>query len=150
MAPVALLDVNVLVALFFPEHVHHDIAHDWFGEHRQHGWATCPVTENGFIRVASQQPTETGLIRAADAVDHLARFCSDPHHQRWNDVVSLSDPNLFAPEFVGSHRHITDVYLLGLAVHLKGALLTFDRSIPIKAVRGATSSHLQVIAPVGA
>ncbi len=150
MGTVALLDVNVLVALFFAEHVHHDIAHDWFAEHSHHGWATCPVTENGFVRVASQQPTASGLIRATDAIDHLARFCSGPHHQRWNDVVSLCDSDLFSPEFIGSHRHITDVYLLGLAVHMKGALLTFDRSIPMKAVRGATASHLQVIAPVGA
>ena len=47
----ALLDVNVLVALFDPDHVHHDLAHDWFADHRSRGWATCPITENGVIRV---------------------------------------------------------------------------------------------------
>ncbi len=148
MATVSLLDVNVLVALFFPEHVHHEIAHDWFAEHREHGWATCPVTENGFVRVATQQPTESGLIRATDALAHLTRFCADPHHHRWTDSISLTDDKLFAPELIGSHRQVTDVYLLGLAKKMKGALLTFDRSIPINAVRGATSAHLQVVAPV--
>lgn len=150
MANIALLDVNVLVALFFPDHVHHEIAHDWFADHHQKGWATCPVTENGFVRVATQQPTESGLIRPTEAAEHLARFCSDTHHHQWADAVSLTDATLFAPEFIGSHRHVTDVYLLGLAKKMKGALLTFDRSIPIKAVRGATSAHLQVIAPFDA
>jgi toxin-antitoxin system PIN domain toxin len=148
MATIALLDVNVLVALFFPEHVHHEIAHDWFAEHRHLGWATCPVTENGFVRVATQQPTDSGLIRATDALAHLARFCTDEHHHQWSDTVSLTDEKLFAPEFIGSYRQVTDVYLLGLAKKMKGALLTFDRSIPLKAVRGATSAHLVVIAPV--
>jgi len=148
MATVALLDVNVLVALFFPEHVHHEIAHDWFADHRQQGWATCPITENGFVRVATQQPSESGLIRATEALVHLARFCNDQHHHQWTDAVSLTDNKLFAPEFIGNHRQVTDVYLLGLARKMKGALLTFDRSIPIKAVRGATPAHLQVIAPL--
>jgi len=150
MAIVSLLDVNVLVALFFPEHVHHEIAHDWFAEHRHQGWATCPITESGFIRVATQQPTESGLIRATEAAAHLARFCSDQHHHAWSDTVSLTDEKLFAAEFIGSHRQVTDVYLLGLAKKMKGALLTFDRTIPIKAVRGATSAHLQVISPADA
>lgn len=145
---VALLDVNVLVALFFAEHVHHEIAHDWFADHRQHGWATCPITENGFVRVAAQQPTESGLIRPTEAVEHLARFCADKHHHAWADAVSLSDDKVVAPEFITSHRQVTDVYLLAVAKRMKGALVTFDRSIPLKAVRGATPAHLQVIAPI--
>lgn len=148
MASVALLDVNVLVALFFPEHVHHEIAHDWFADHRRHGWATCPITENGFVRVATQQPTDSGLIRAGEALEHLGRLCADEQHHQWTDAVSLTDPKLFVPEFISSHRHVTDIYLLGLAKKMKGSLVTFDRTIPLAAVRGATSGHLQVLSAV--
>lgn len=145
MAGVALLDVNVLVALFFPEHVHHELAHDWFADHRQHGWATCTVTENGFVRVAAQQPSEEGLIRPSDAIAHLTRFCADAHHHRWADGPSITDEKVFAFEHVGSHRMVTDAYLLGMAKKMKGCLVTFDQAIPLKAVRGATAAHLRVI-----
>ena len=89
-ARVSLLDVNVLVALFFPDHVHHDLAHDWFADHRHEGWATCPLTENGFVRVACQQPSDDALVRPVDVIAHLARFCRDkpaPHV----DQFSLPD-----------------------------------------------------------
>lgn len=145
MANVALLDVNVLVALFFPDHVHHELAHDWFADHRHHGWATCPLTENGFIRVACQQPAGDGLLRPTDGVDHLRRFCASKGHRSWQDAVSLQDASLFAPQFIRGHGQITDVYLLGLARKMGGRLVTFDRDIPLKAVRGATAETLQVI-----
>lgn len=146
-ARVALLDVNVLVALFFPDHVHHDLAHDWFADHRAQGWATCPLTENGLIRVACQQPSGDAILRPADVVDHLKRFCEDTHHRAWTDTVSLTDAALFAPQFIRGHRQLTDVYLLGLATKMGGKLATFDRTIPIKAVRGATPDSLRVIEP---
>lgn len=146
-ARVSLLDVNVLVALFFPDHVHHDIAHDWFADHRNDGWATCPMTENGFIRVALQQPSDDVLVRPADVVAHLARFCGDKHHRSWTDVVSLTDTDLFAPQFMRGHRQVTDVYLLGLAKKMGGRLATFNRTIPVKAIRGGTQDLLHVIEP---
>ena len=147
MTGAALLDVNVLVALFFPDHVHHEIAHDWFADHRRQGWVTCAITENGFVRVASQQPSASGFVRPVEALAHLTRFCSDTHHHRWSDAVSLTDGKLFAPELIPSHRALTDVYLLGLAQTMQGRLATFDRTIPVKAVRGATTATLLVIAP---
>lgn len=146
-ARVSLLDVNVLVALFFPDHVHHEIAHDWFADHRHHGWATCPVTENGLIRVACQQPSDELLVRPADVIAHLERFCRDKHHRAWPDAVSLTDAAVFAPQFIRGHRQITDVYLLGLAKKMGGQLATFDRTIPVKAVRGGTPELLQLIEP---
>ena len=144
---VALLDVNVLIALFFPDHVHHEIAHDWFADHCHHGWATCPITENGFVRVVSQLRTEQGLVRPSQAIQHLSKFCEDRHHHRWQDVVSLSDGRLFAADRIPSHKAVTDVYLLGLAHTMKGCLVTFDRTIRQKAVRGLVSDTVQVIAP---
>lgn len=146
-ARVSLLDVNVLVALFFPDHVHHDMAHDWFADHRNDGWATCPMTENGFIRVALQQPSDDVLVRPADVVSHLARLCGDKHHRSWTDAVSLTDAELFAPQFIRGHRQVTDIYLLGLAKKMGGRLATFDRTIPVKAIRGGTQDLLHVIEP---
>lgn len=146
-ARVSLLDVNVLVALFFPDHVHHELAHDWFADHRHEGWATCPLTENGFIRVACQQPSGDAFVRPADAISHLSRFCGDKLHRSWTDTVSLTDPDNFAPQFIRGHQQVTDVYLLGLAKKMGGRLATFDRTIPVKAVRGATADLLHVIEP---
>jgi hypothetical protein len=147
MSRAALLDVNVLVALFDPDHVHHDLAHAWFADHRQRGWATCPVTENGLIRVLSNAAYGLEGYRPADLLDMLRRFRSSGHHAFWPDAVSLSDERLFAPRFLTAHRQVTDVYLLGLAAAMKGCLATFDRQIPIKAVVGATPDLLQVIGP---
>ena len=146
-ARVSLLDVNVLVALFFPDHVHHDLAHDWFADHRHEGWATCPLTENGIIRVACQQPSEDSVVRPADVIVNLSRFCRDKLHRSWTDSVSLTDATLFAPQFISGHRQLTDVYLLGLAKKMGGRLATFDRTIPVKAVRGGTAELLHVIEP---
>lgn len=146
-ARVSLLDVNVLVALSFADHVHHDLAHDWFADHRHEGWATCPLTENGLIRVALQQPSDDVLVRAADVVANLERFCRDKLHRAWTDSISLTDSTLFAPQFISGHRQTTDVCLLGLAKKMGGRLATFDRTIPVKAVRGGTAELLHVIEP---
>lgn len=146
-ARVSLLDVNVLVALFFADHVHHDLAHDWFADHRHEGWATCPLTENGLVRVACQQPSDDVLVRPADVIAKLQRFCRDKLHRTWTDSVSLTDATLFAPQFISGHRQVSDVYLLGLAKKMGGRLATFDRTIPVKAVRGGTAELLHVIEP---
>jgi toxin-antitoxin system PIN domain toxin len=144
---VALLDVNVLVALFDPDHIHHDLAHDWFADHRAQGWATCPVTENGFVRVLANPGYGGAVVRPADLIERLRRFCASGHHHFWADGVSLTDETLFAPAFAGGHRQITDIYLLGLAMARGGCLATFDRTIPLKAVRGSGPDLLAVIAP---
>jgi toxin-antitoxin system PIN domain toxin len=142
---VALLDVNLLVALFDPDHIHHDLAHDWFEDHHQGGWATCPVTETGFIRVLANPAYGATVTRPAELVERLARFCSTPQHVFWPDAVSLSDPEIFTPAMIRGHRQVTDVYLLGLAKKMGGCLATFDRTIPLGAVAGATRSMLAII-----
>ena len=147
MRRVVLLDVNVLVALFDPDHVHHDLAHDWFAEHRESGWATSPLTENGFVRVLSHPAYATPPHRAADLVDRLRRLRASGGHEFWEDDVSLCDGDLFDVRLAGASKQVTDVYLLGLAVRHKGRLATFDRHIPVKAVRGAGRDSLLTIAP---
>lgn len=138
-----LLDVNVLVALFDPHHIHHDAAHDWFAEHRDEGWATCPITENGFVRVVSHPSYGLGE-RVESAAARLRTFCASGGHQFWRDAISLRD-ELFDLSRAGGAKQLTDIYLLGLAVNRKACLATFDRTIPTGAVRGATTGSLAVI-----
>jgi hypothetical protein len=147
MAGVALLDVNVLVALFDPDHVHHDAAHDWFAEDGAAGWATCPLTENGFVRVVSHPRYQPNPPRPSVVLDRLRKFCASGHHHFWPDAVSLRDESLFVPSLVGGYRQLTDIYLLGLAKKMGGRLVTFDRSISVAAVKGARASHLALIEP---
>jgi toxin-antitoxin system PIN domain toxin len=145
---VALLDVNVLVALFDPDHVHHEAAHDWFADNHAGGWATCPVTENGFIRVLANPAYGSAVARPVELVERLRTFCRSDGHEFWSDAVSLRDSALFEPKYLGGHRQLTDIYLLGLATTRTGRLATFDRTIPLKAVRGASGQVLEVIEPV--
>jgi len=142
---VALLDVNLLAALFDPDHIHHELAHDWFADHHQNGWATCPVTENGFVRVLANPAYGSSVTRPVELVDRLSRFCSTRHHVFWPDAVSIRDKRTFNPSMIRGHRQVTDVYLLGLAAKMGGCLATFDRTIPLSAVTGATRSTLAVV-----
>jgi toxin-antitoxin system PIN domain toxin len=140
-----LLDVNVFVALFDPAHVNHEDAHRWFGAHRKRGWATCPVTINGCVRVLSNPAYPSFSATAAEVMSRLRSLCSAKDHEYWAEGVSLLDAELFRPTAIAGHQKITDVYLLGLAVRRGGTLITFDRSIPLKAVIGAERTHLRLL-----
>jgi uncharacterized protein len=148
----ALLDVNLLIALFDPDHVHHDVAHDWFAGQRQRGWATCPLTENGFLRAATalSRSRSRELVTVTMLAEHLRKFQSSGYHEFWIDDLTILDERLFNPGQVRGHQQVTDVYLLGLAVKRRSVLATLDQKIPLAAVRGATRASVQVIAPAGA
>lgn len=139
---VALLDVNVLVALFDPDHVHHQTAHDWLAENREEGWATCPLTENGLVRILSNPAYPGRRTTVQDAVDRLTAFRGSGDHEFWPDTLSLCDDGRFRFPQVGGHRRLTDVYLLALAVQRGGCLATFDRRIRPDPVAGAGPNHL--------
>jgi toxin-antitoxin system PIN domain toxin len=141
----ALLDVNVLVALFDPDHVHHDLAHDWFGDSGARSWATCPLTENGFVRVVSNPRYRADPVRVTDALALLRKFCASRGHRFWPAGLSLRDTRVFVAGFAAGPSQITDIFLLGLARKHGGSLATFDRGIPLAAVKGATPDHLCVI-----
>jgi len=143
----ALLDVNLLVALFDPDHVHHDLAHDWFADNRERGWATCPITENGFVRVVASPAYGSEIRRPVDLIAMLKRMCVGEGHTFWPDDVSLRDETLFDPSRLGNHRQVTDVHLLGLAQRHGGCLATFDRTIPTAAIVGARRDLIEVITP---
>ncbi|MEO8678793.1 MAG: TA system VapC family ribonuclease toxin [Vicinamibacterales bacterium] len=147
-ARVALLDVNVLVALFDPDHVHHEIAHDWFADRESDGWATCPITENGFVRVVANPAYGSG-VRSGALVENLRKFRgASSRHAFWPAAASLTDDTLFNTAMVSGYRQLTDIYLLGLAHKMGGCLATFDKTIPLKAVVGAKATTLELIAPV--
>lgn len=139
-----LLDVNVLVALLDRDHIDHDRARAWLEDNIGAGWASCAITENGFVRVISQ-PRYPSPVPPAQAVELLARACAEPHHVRWDCDVSLLDPALIDPSRLHGSRQITDAYLVALAVVHGGRFVTFDRSVPVEAVKGAATAHVVVL-----
>jgi toxin-antitoxin system PIN domain toxin len=143
---VALLDVNVLVALFDPDHVHHELAHDWFSDNRSEGWATCPLTENGLVRVLTNPRYGSSVSTVAAVVARLRRFRGSGHHEFWPDGLSICTA-WFRASSARGHRQLTDAYLLGLAQKNSGRLATFDRSIPLSAVAGATEEAIAILGP---
>jgi uncharacterized protein len=140
----ALLDVNVLVALLDGGHLHHRVAMDWLAAHARAGWASCPLTQNGCLRILSL-PTYPNPQPPARVAERLAAATADRSHAFWPDSLSLLEPERLHWERVLSTRHITDVYLLALAVEHQGCLVTFDRSVAVAAVPGALKKHLVVL-----
>ena len=140
----ALFDVNVLIALFDPDHVHHERAHAWWKGNKASGWASCPLTENGFVRILSQ-PKYPNAISTQDAIRRLSQSIGHGGHEFWVDDVSLTDASVFLSEHMLGRRQITDLYLLALAVRNSGRLVTFDQSIPISAIAGSKPTHRIVL-----
>jgi uncharacterized protein len=144
---VALLDVSVLVALVHAGHVHHDVAHDWFADNGESGWASCPITENGLLRIVSNPARVEEYVALPQLIALLDRFCAQSEHQFWPDGPSLRDADRFDPAALRGHQQLTDVYLLGLAVAHGGRFVTLDQNVPLAAVKGATRASLEVIGP---
>ncbi len=140
----ALLDVNVLIALLDEAHVHHRLASDWLEQALGEGWASCPITQNGCIRIMSQ-PAYPGARPAAEVAARLADAAATPHHAFWPDDVDLLDPPGLDWRRVLGHRQVTDAYLLALAVRHGGRFVSFDRRIPLEAVVGARAEHRIVL-----
>lgn len=126
---IALLDVNVLVALAWPNHVHHQAARFWFRSQQQEGWATCSVTESGFIRVSSNPRIIPEAKSPQEAALLLRSYTRLPNHTFWSDDVSLSEGKWMILEKVITHHQVTDAHLLMLALNRGGRLATFDRGI---------------------
>jgi uncharacterized protein len=134
----ALPDVNVLVALFDASHVNHDTAHDWFGGEGMRDWATCPLTENGCIRVLSNPGYASVSASPREVIARLIQLCGESGHDFWPDDLSLLRA-LDAPllsRLQGPHQ-ITDFYLSALATAHRGRLVTFDGSL-FRVLRGSS------------
>ena len=140
----ALFDVSMLLALFDPAHVFNATARQWWSKNSDHGWASCPLTENGFLRVVSQRGYSSPLPLAG-ALSMLRAWAVPARHAFWPDDVSLLDPKVFDHRHVLGPGQLTAVYLLAMAVKHGGRFATFDRGISLKAVRGASAKHLDVV-----
>lgn len=138
----ALLDVNMLVALVWDSHVHHTAARRWFAEHAAVGWATCPITESGFVRVSSNPKVLPVSISVGDARQTLIALCGAPGHQFLSDDVSLRDHDV--PTLTG-HRQITDAHLLVLARRRGHQLVTFDTGVSTMDQTGADVLLLEAL-----
>ena len=137
----ALLDVNALIALVDEDHVRHEAMRRWFRSHAIHGWATCPLTENGMVRVLSQPTYPNGQPSPADVIPILTALKKsfESTHQFWANDVSLCDGTLFKHTFITGSRQVTDAYLLGLAMRHHATVVSFDRSLPWQAIHGGTA-----------
>lgn len=124
-----LLDVNVLIALAWPTHVHHVPATEWFLAHHLEGWATCPVTESGFVRVSSNRRVISDARSPGEAAHLLARFRAVGGHAFWPDAVSVADHADALAEGVHGSSAVTDAHLLLLARSHDGQVATFDRGL---------------------
>jgi toxin-antitoxin system PIN domain toxin len=123
---VALLDVNALVALAWDSHVHHARMRAWFLANSSVGWATCPITESGFVRVSSNPKVLPSAIGVDAARGVLSALRARSDHRFLTDDVSMGDSDVPA---IAGYRQVTDAHLLTLARRRGVRLVTFDASI---------------------
>lgn len=134
-----LLDVNVLVALGWPNHQHHYAAERWLAGHLDEGWATCPFTEVGFIRLSINPRIADPVATAPEAVDLLRRMTTKGVHAFWPEVRSVLDaqPDMWLS--VRGHKQVPDAYLVRLATHHGGRVATFDQAMALAMPEHAVS-----------
>jgi hypothetical protein len=133
-----LLDVNVLIALIDPTHMQHDRAHDWFAAQGRHAWATCPITENGVLRIVGHARYPNSPGSPAAVAESMTVFLALSGHEFWADDVTLFDAARVDTARLLDSTQITDSYLLALAIAHGGKLATFDRHLVASAVIGGT------------
>jgi len=140
----ALLDVNVLIALLDADHSLHARATQWLGSHAESGWASCPITENGCVRIMSH-PGYPNALPVSAVMERLAEDGASNLHEFWPDDLSLLDREVAHATLIHGPRQITDVYLLALAVRHGGTFVTFDAAVSRDAVVGAEDTHILVL-----
>ena len=143
----SLFDVNVLLALMDRDHVHRQAVRAWWSVEQPHGWASSPISQNGFLRIISQ-PSYSRPRPISDATAILTRATARDDHAFWPDDVTILNTGLVDHTRLLGPRQITDIYLLALAVKNGGRLVTLDTAISRAAVRGAESHHLVTLLPV--
>jgi len=140
----ALLDVNVLISLLDADHSLHERAMTWFAGHGKAGWASCPITQNGCVRIMAH-PGYPNPLPVRAVIDRLAEASGSGVHEFWPDDISLLDAQVANAGRIHGPRQITDVYLLALAVRHGGQFVTFDASVSRDAVIGAERAHILVL-----
>jgi len=139
-----LLEVNVLIALIDPTHVQHDRAHDWFARMGRRAWATCPLTENGVLRIVGNACYPSSPGNPAAVAELMTVFLALGGHEFWRDDVSLFNAALVDTTRLLNSAQITDSYLLALAGVHGGRLATLDRHIVTAAVTDGPNAIHQV------
>jgi toxin-antitoxin system PIN domain toxin len=140
----SLLDINVLIALLDLDHTHHREARKWLEVEAKQGWASCPITQNGCVRVMSQEGYPNPLP-ISSVIARLSVATQTSYHEFWPDDVSILGEAYIQADRVHGPKQITDIYLLALAVQHNGRLVTFDATIPTSAVPSARKHHLHVV-----
>lgn len=123
-----LLDVNLLIALAWPSHVHHRHSQRWFAGLRSRGFRTCPLTQTGFVRISSNPAFTKDAVPPSVAAALLSQITSLPSHGFWPADLSFADA-VAEVGLIGGHRQVTDAYLLALARARQGIVATLDRGI---------------------
>ncbi len=139
-----LLDVNVLIALVDPAHVQHDTAHDWFAHTGRKAFATCPITENGLLRIVGHPKYPNSPGPPSEVMPALLAFRALPGHAFWSDSLSLADDRLLDAARLTGHARVTDSYLLALAAANHGKLATLDHKLASDAVVGGAAALLLI------
>jgi uncharacterized protein len=124
-----LFDINVLIALMWPAHEAHRRVQEWFRVNASAGWATCPITQAGFVRIISDPAFSADAVRPQEAVSILESNLKHPHHHFWPDDVSFLQAVRPSLERLNGRKHVTDAYLLGLVAHKKAKLVSLDSGI---------------------
>ena len=133
-----LLDTNVLIALLWPRHEQHDIAQGWFRKNLKHGWATCPFTQAAFVRIVSNPAFSRDALSPGEATALLSSNLRLLSHEFWPNHLPFAEAIAPFRGRVHGHRQITDAYLLGLALHRKARVATFDRALSSLLPEGST------------
>ena len=141
-----LLDTNLLIALLWPSHERHALAVKWFVRHRRKGWATCPFTQAGFVRIVSNPAFSRDAVQPREALQVLVANTAAKDHVFWPNDQPFAEAVAFAGARLVGHQQVTDAYLLGVAVHRGGVLATLDRQISaLMAPTGGERNALEVV-----
>ena len=142
----ALLDVNVLLAIVWSSHIHSSIARRWLAANKGTSWATCPLTEAGFVRLTAQPQIIGSRVSVLEAISALDTIRTFPGHTFWPRLSSLTELLPEIRERLAGHRQVTDALLLDLAIRQEGRLVTLDRSVgTLLAADSSARAALEII-----
>ena len=141
----SLLDVNALISLLDTNHTHHAAITGWLGQIEDR-WASCPITQNGYVRIVTGEGYPNRLS-ISQAIGTLSQAVSTPDHEFLSDDISLLDQELVAHQHIQGHRQLTDIYLFALSVSHGARFVTLDTGVPRVAVPQATDASMHVITP---
>lgn len=142
-----LLDTNLLIALLWPSHEQHELAVKWFNRHRAKGWATCPMTQAGFVRIVSNPAFSRDAVQPREAVHVLSANTAAKDHTFWSDEFPVAEAVSFTGIRLMGHQQVTDACLLGLAIRRGGVLATLD--LRIAALTEPNSAERKALETVG-